>query len=109
MALKQVEDHSPGQDVVIFWSDEDDSYIAEDRSLPGCCAFGPTELKAAAELEDARASWLIAKSINESRAIERLSRSIESEHAYMSEAEWEADTIARMRRQQEQQRQGDGV
>ena len=38
-----------------------------------------------------------------SSAIDRLSSSIENDHAYMSDAEWEVETIARMRRWREQQ------
>ena len=44
----------------IFWSDEDEGYIAESPDLPGCSAFGETQEQALAELSDARAAWLRA-------------------------------------------------
>ena len=30
-------------EVIIFWSDEDDLFIAEVPELPGCCAHGATQ------------------------------------------------------------------
>lgn len=44
----------------IFWSDEDEGYIAESPDLPGCSAFGETQEQALAELEHARSAWLNA-------------------------------------------------
>jgi predicted RNase H-like HicB family nuclease len=44
----------------IFWSDEDEGYIAEIPDLKGCSAPGPTPLKALSKLEKARAAWLKA-------------------------------------------------
>lgn len=43
--------------VTIEWSDEDEAYIAQDNTRPGCCADGPTELLAFGELQCAREAW----------------------------------------------------
>lgn len=44
----------------VFWSDEDEGYIAVAPDLPGCSAFGPSQQEALAELQDAIASWIEA-------------------------------------------------
>jgi predicted RNase H-like HicB family nuclease len=44
----------------IFWSDEDQGFIAEAPDLPGCNAWGATEAEAAREAQDAIAAWLQA-------------------------------------------------
>ena len=44
----------------IFWSAEDERYIAEIPNLKGCSAPGATPLKALSKLEKARAAWLEA-------------------------------------------------
>lgn len=44
--------------IEIFWSDEDEGYIAIAPDLPGCSAFGETEEEAIKEIHDAAASWL---------------------------------------------------
>ena len=44
----------------IFWSDEDEGFIAEAPDLPGCSAWGETEADAAREAQDAIAAWLQA-------------------------------------------------
>ena len=41
----------------VFWSDEDDAYIAIAPDLPGCSAFGHTEADALAELKFAIEAW----------------------------------------------------
>lgn len=43
--------------VSLFWSDEDDAYIAETPDLPGCCATGATRGAALAELAEAAIAW----------------------------------------------------
>ena len=30
-------------EVIIYWSDEDDAFVAEVSELPGCAAHGPTQ------------------------------------------------------------------
>lgn len=44
----------------IFWSAEDEGFIAEAPDLPGCSAWGETEVDAAREAQDAIAAWLQA-------------------------------------------------
>jgi antitoxin HicB len=44
----------------IFWSDEDEGFIAEAIDLPGCSAFGETQSEAIAELQDAIRAWIAA-------------------------------------------------
>lgn len=44
----------------IFWSAEDKGFIAEVPDLPGCSAWGKTEVEAASEAQDAIAAWLQA-------------------------------------------------
>ena len=44
----------------VFWSDEDEGYIATAPDLPGCSAFGETQKEALAELQDAIAAWIEA-------------------------------------------------
>lgn len=41
----------------VFWSDEDEGFIAVAPDLPGCNAFGETQAEALSELEDAIAAW----------------------------------------------------
>jgi predicted RNase H-like HicB family nuclease len=53
-------EHYPSQ---VFWSDEDEGFIALAPDLPGCSAFGETQGEAIAELQDA-----IAASIGAARA-----------------------------------------
>lgn len=44
----------------IFWSEEDDSYIADIPDLQFCSAFGKTPEEALAEVEIAKENWLAA-------------------------------------------------
>jgi antitoxin HicB len=44
----------------VFWSDEDDGYIAVATDLPGCSSFGESEADALAELRDAICAWIEA-------------------------------------------------
>ncbi len=44
----------------VFWSDEDDGYVALVPDLPGCSAFGSSEAEALSELEDAIIAWISA-------------------------------------------------
>ena len=44
--------------VRIYWSDDDDAYIAEVPALPGCIAHGDSMQKAAREIQNAMALWL---------------------------------------------------
>ncbi|HKR66006.1 MAG TPA: type II toxin-antitoxin system HicB family antitoxin [Thermoanaerobaculia bacterium] len=44
----------------IFFSDEDDGYIADIPDLEACSAFGATAEEALAEVERAKAAWIAA-------------------------------------------------
>jgi len=44
----------------IFYSEEDDGYIADIPDLDSCSAFGETAEKALAEVKQAKAAWLEA-------------------------------------------------
>ena len=46
--------------VEVFWSPEDQGFIAVAPDLPGCSAFGETGTEALREMEDAMQSWLQA-------------------------------------------------
>ncbi len=44
----------------IFYSDEDDGYIADIPDLVACSAFGETAIEALREVEMAKAAWIEA-------------------------------------------------
>lgn len=44
--------------VVVFWSDEDDLFIAYAPDLPGCMAHGDTRLEAMESIEQAMELWI---------------------------------------------------
>ena len=44
----------------VFWSEEDAGFIAEVRDLPGCSAWGASEVDATKEAQQAIAAWLKA-------------------------------------------------
>jgi predicted RNase H-like HicB family nuclease len=44
----------------IFWSEEDDAYVADIPDLVNCSAIGTTPEEALAELKVARAAWIEA-------------------------------------------------
>jgi predicted RNase H-like HicB family nuclease len=44
--------------IEIFYSEEDEGYIAVVPELPGCSAFGVTQGKALAEIKTAMELWL---------------------------------------------------
>jgi predicted RNase H-like HicB family nuclease len=45
-------------EVIIYWSDEDNAYIAEVPELAGCTAHGDTAGAALAQANEAIALWL---------------------------------------------------
>lgn len=53
--------------IEVFWSDEDEGYIAIVSDLPGCSAWGTTEEEAIREVHDAEYAWLqaVKKSVRE--------------------------------------------
>ena len=44
----------------IFYSEEDEGYIADIPDLPGCSAFGETPFEALQEVQIAKSAWLEA-------------------------------------------------
>ena len=45
-------------EVIIYWSSDDDAFIAEVPELPGCAAHGLTPAAALAEAQAATQLWL---------------------------------------------------
>ncbi len=45
-------------EIVIYWSDEDNAFIAEVPELPGCMADGATKAKALAAIERVAKEWI---------------------------------------------------
>ena len=50
----------PTYKIEVFYSDEDEGYIATAPDLPGCSAFGETEDEARKEMMTAAELWLKA-------------------------------------------------
>jgi antitoxin HicB len=46
--------------IEVFWSDEDQGYIAVVPDLPGCSAWGAKPEEAIREIQDAQAAWIEA-------------------------------------------------
>jgi predicted RNase H-like HicB family nuclease len=47
-----------GYEVIIWWSSDDEAYVAEVPELPGCMAHGVSRAEALAEAEAAIAFWI---------------------------------------------------
>ena len=45
-------------EVIIYWSNDDNAFIAEVPELPGCMAHGETQSKALKSANEAIALWL---------------------------------------------------
>lgn len=45
-------------EIILYWSDEDQSYIAEIPELPGCMAHGDTHEAALASANEAIQLWI---------------------------------------------------
>jgi predicted RNase H-like HicB family nuclease len=45
-------------EVIIFWSDEDQAFVAEVPELPGCAAHGATQESALTSVQEAIGLWL---------------------------------------------------
>ncbi len=51
---------TPAYPISVFWSDEDDAWVADVPDLVYCSAFGDTPHEAVAEAEVAMQAWLDA-------------------------------------------------
>lgn len=51
---------APAYPISVFWSDEDDAWVADLPDLAHCSAFGNTPHEAVAEVELAMEEWLEA-------------------------------------------------
>jgi predicted RNase H-like HicB family nuclease len=45
-------------EVIIYWSDEDEAFVAEAPELPGCAAHGSTQEEALAHAKEAIHLWI---------------------------------------------------
>ena len=45
-------------EIIIFWSDEDQAFIADVPELPGCMAHGANHEQALANAKEAMALWI---------------------------------------------------
>ena len=45
-------------EVILYWSDEDGTYVTEVPKLPGCIAHGPTQEAALASVQEAIRLWI---------------------------------------------------
>jgi predicted RNase H-like HicB family nuclease len=45
-------------EIIIFWSNEDDAFVAEVPELPGCMAHGPTQDEALSNIREAMDLWI---------------------------------------------------
>jgi predicted RNase H-like HicB family nuclease len=50
--------NEPRYHITLFWSDEDDLWIADAPDLPGCITHGPTRVVAVKNAADAIEGWL---------------------------------------------------
>ena len=48
----------PRYEIILYWSEEDNAYLAEVPELPGCMADGATALDALRNVEQVIAEWL---------------------------------------------------
>ena len=49
---------SNNYEIIIYWSDEDDAFVAEVPELPGCMADGKTYQEAVANVEVIVKEWI---------------------------------------------------
>ena len=52
-------------EIILYWSADDDAFVAEVPELPGCAAHGATHAEALQNVQDAMALWLdVAREMN---------------------------------------------
>lgn len=51
-------------EIIIYWSDEDQAFIADVPELPGCATHGDTHESALAQVKQAMALWIEAAQAN---------------------------------------------
>jgi len=45
-------------EIIVFWSREDECFVAEIPELPGCMAHGETDIEALKSVKEAKELWL---------------------------------------------------
>ncbi|MEQ1922779.1 MAG: type II toxin-antitoxin system HicB family antitoxin [Pyrinomonadaceae bacterium] len=50
--------NSPKYEIVIYWDNDDQIFVAEVPDLPGCMAHGKTRIEAAQQVSEAIELWL---------------------------------------------------
>lgn len=45
-------------EIILYWSNEDDAFVAEVPELPGCMAHGSTQETALREINEAMRLWI---------------------------------------------------
>ncbi len=45
-------------EIIIYWSEEDEAFLAEVPKLPGCIAHGSTQEAALANVQEAMTLWI---------------------------------------------------
>jgi len=45
-------------EIIIYWSNEDDAYVADVPELPGCMAHGSTQEEALTNVSEAISLWI---------------------------------------------------
>lgn len=49
---------NPKYEIILFWSDVDQTFVAEVPELPGCTAHGDSQESALANVNEAIALWI---------------------------------------------------
>jgi predicted RNase H-like HicB family nuclease len=45
-------------EIIIYWSEDDEAFVAEVPELPGCMAHGSTQEEALSQIQEAMDLWL---------------------------------------------------
>jgi predicted RNase H-like HicB family nuclease len=49
---------SPKYEIILYWSDDDQAFVADVPELPGCTAHGDSQAAALASVNEAIALWI---------------------------------------------------